>query len=308
MEPTSLVLLVIAAFLHAGANAFLKQARDKLAFTWWMLFASVILGAPLLVLAGLPHDRLGWILVGASGILEAVYFYTLSRAYSHGDLSQVYPIARGSAPLFIVGWAGIFLGERPSTAGMGGVLLIVLGLYLINLPSLRLWKKPLTTFKEPAAIWALLTGLLISIYMTVDKVGVEHVRPESYVELVLAVSGVALAAQWLHGSRRQALLAEVRAGKGHSARRAGACIVLGAAFGMAGYLLVLLALRLSPVGYIGAVREVSVVIGAWMGVRFFRERSGPVRIVASTLVVLGILIIALAGGSAHHAGASPMGR
>jgi drug/metabolite transporter (DMT)-like permease len=294
MQPTSLLLLLLAAFLHAAANALMKQARDKLAFTWWMLGASSVIGLPLL-LAGCPRDATGWTLVAASGLLEAVYFGALSRAYSLGDLSQVYPIARGSAPLFIVAWAGLFLRERPSAAGMCGVLTIVLGLYLINLPSLGDWRRPLSGFKQPAQRWALVTGVLISAYATVDKLGVEHVEPAAYLVLILAVAWLALAGQWLHAGRRRALLDEIDASARRSAGRARLLIVLGAVLGTAAYLLVLLALRLSPVGYIGAVREVSVVVGAWMGVRFFAEPAGPVRLVASALVFLGILLIALAG-------------
>jgi uncharacterized membrane protein len=294
MQPTSLALLFIAAFLHATANALMKGGRDKLAFTWWMLAVSSVFGIPIMV-AGWPQDAEAWTLVVASGLLEAVYFIALSRAYSYGDLSQVYPIARGSAPLFIVAWAGIFLHERPSAAGMCGVLTIVAGLYLINLPSLGDWKRPLSHIKEPAQRWALLTGVLISAYATVDKVGVAHVEPVPYLFLIMAVACLALAGQWLHPGRRRALLDEIGKGTRQFARSARLRIVLGAGVGSVAYLLVLLALRLSAVGYIGAVREVSIVIGAWMGVRFFAERSGRVRIVASMLVVLGILLIAFAG-------------
>jgi len=294
MQPTSLALLFIAAFLHATANALMKGARDKLAFTWWMLALSSVFGIPLMV-AGWPQDAEAWTLVVVSGLLEAIYFIALSRAYSYGDLSQVYPIARGSAPLFIVAWAGLFLHERPSAAGMCGVLTIVAGLYLINLPSLGDWKRPLSHIREPAQRWALLTGVLISAYATVDKVGVAHVEPVPYLFLIMAVGCLALAGQWLHAGRRRALLDEIGKGTRQFARSARLRIVLAAAFGSVAYLLVLLALRLSAVGYIGAVREVSIVIGAWMGVRFFAERSGGVRIVASSLVVLGILLIAFAG-------------
>jgi drug/metabolite transporter (DMT)-like permease len=294
MQPTSVALLLVAAFLHATCNALLKQARDKLAFTWWMLGASSLLGIPLLA-AGFPDEAAGWTFVGVSGLLEAVYFVVLSRAYTHGDLSQVYPIARGSAPLFILAWAGLFLDERPSAAGICGVLTIVLGLYLINLPSLGEWTRPLSGFRQPAARWALLTGVLISAYATVDKLGVKHVEPAAYVVLILAVAWLALAAQWLHPNRRRALLDEVSRSRGTTARRIQMRIVLCAVFGVAAYLLVLFALRISPVGYIGAAREVSVVIAAWMGVKFFAEKGGPVRIVASALVVSGILLIAWGG-------------
>ena len=295
MEPTSLVLLLIAAFLHAAVNALVKAARDKLAFTWWLLAASSLLGAPLLLVGAWPSDAEGWTLIVVSGLLESIYFVTLSRAYSYGDLSQVYPLARGSAPLFIVAWADIFLHERPSAAGFLGIMTVVVGLYLINLPSLGYWKQPLAGFRNRAARWALLTGVLISAYATVDKVGVRHVEPAPYVVLILLVAWLVLALQWLSTDRRRTLMEEVRAGKTVSATRARVCILFGAVFGTAAYLSVLLALRLSPVGYIGAVREVSVVIGAWMGVRLFGERGGLVRIVASVLVVIGILLITVAG-------------
>jgi uncharacterized membrane protein len=295
MELTSLALLLVAAVLHATVNAFMKGARDKLAFTWWLLGASSVFGAPLLLFAAWPGDAEGWILVVVSGVLESIYFVALSRAYTYGDLSQVYPIARGSAPLFIVAWAGLFLRERPSAAGLSGIMTIVLGLYLINLPSLREWKRPLAGFKDRPARWALLTGVLISAYATVDKLGVQYVEPAAYVVLILVVAWVVLAGQWLIAGRRRALLAEIDAGKGLSAARVRLYIASGAVFGTAAYLLVLLALRLSPVGYIGAVREVSVVIGAWMGVRLLGERGGTVRIVASGLVVVGIVLITVAG-------------
>jgi drug/metabolite transporter (DMT)-like permease len=294
MQPASLLLLLVAAFLHAAANALLKQAHDKLAYTWWMLGVSSVLGVPLLW-AGLPRESTGWGLVVISGLLEAIYFISLSRAYSLGDLSQVYPLARGSAPLFIVAWAALYLGERPSAAGLGGVLTIVLGLYLINLPSLAPWARPLSSANPPAQRWALLTGLLISAYATIDKLGVQHVAPAAYLVMILAVAWVALAPQWLSAARRQALLNEVWAPKQGQATWPRLRIVLGALFGTTAYLLVLLALRLSPLSYIGAVREISVVIGAWIGVRFFAEPAGPVRLVASMLVFLGILLIAVAG-------------
>jgi drug/metabolite transporter (DMT)-like permease len=253
-----------------------------------------VLGAPLL-LTGLPRDAAGWGLAVASGILEAAYFVTLSRAYSLGDLSQVYPIARGSAPLFIAVWAGLFLGERPSIAGVCGILTVVAGLYLINLPSLGDWKRPLAGFKEPAARWALLTGVFISGYTTVDKRGVEHAAPTAYLVIILAVGWVVLSVQWLLPGRRRALLDEVAPAKGRNANAVRLSLVLGAIFGNGAYLLVLQAMQLGAVGYVGAVREVSVVFGAWVGVRFFGERGGSVRLVASALVVLGMALITLRG-------------
>ena len=286
----SLILLVLAAVLHALSNALIKLSRDKLAFTWWMLTASAILGFPLIFFAGQPPP-IGWLIILVSGLIEAVYFITLTRAYALGDLSQVYPLARGSAPLFVLLWALVFLGERPTPIGVGGILIVVLGLYLVNLPSLSDWKRPLLGFRSPAARWALVTGILISIYSSIDKVGMRYVDPLPYLYLFLVVTWIALSAQWLNPNRRAALRAEWRAGHRKLLLSAAAAALLGGS----AYALVLAALRLSPVSYVSPVRELSVVFGAWIGVRFMGEPGGRLRIVAAALVALGIIVIALGG-------------
>lgn len=286
----SLILLLIAAVLHALSNALIKGSRDKLAFTWWMLTAHVIIGWPLLLLIGSPPP-IGWLIVIVSGLIEAVYFITLTRAYALGDLSQVYPIARGSAPLFVLLWAVLLLGEVPTIGGVGGILLIVAGLYLVNLPSLAEWSQPLIGLRSPAARWALFTGLLISIYSSLDKVGVRYIAPLPYLYLFLAVTWLALSAQWLDAKRRMALRAELRPDGMRRLLGAAAVAVLGGG----AYALVLAALRISPVSYVSPVREVSVVIGAWIGVRFMGEAGGRLRVLASMAIAGGIALIALVG-------------
>src|SRR5262245_27564394 len=104
MLATSLLLLLVAAVLHAITNVLIKNARDKLAFGWWMLGFFVVPCFPFLFFIHRTAS-MGWMLAIASGILEAVYFFTLSRAYTLGELSVVYPVARGSAPLFVLLWA-----------------------------------------------------------------------------------------------------------------------------------------------------------------------------------------------------------
>jgi len=290
MTLLSLALLVFAAVLHALSNVLIKLSRDKLAFTWWMLTASAIIGFPLIFFVGQPRP-IGWLIILVSGLIEAAYFITLTRAYALGDLSQVYPIARGSAPLFVLLWALLLLGERPTPIGVGGILIVVLGLYLVNLPSLSDWKRPLLGFRSPAARWALVTGLLISIYSSIDKVGMRYVDPLPYLYLFLVVTWLALSAQWFNPDRRSALRAELRVDKQKLVLRAAAAALLGGG----AYALVLAALRLSPVSYVSPVRELSVVIGAWLGVRFMDEAGGRLRIFAALLVALGIIVIALGG-------------
>jgi uncharacterized membrane protein len=170
-------------------------------------------------------------------------------------------------------------------------LIVVIGLYLVNLPSLADWRRPLLGFRSPAARWALMTGLLISIYSAIDKVGVRYVDPLPYLYLFLVVTWITLSAQWLNSDRRAALRAEVQIDR----RRVLLTATVVAILGSSAYALVLVALRLSPVSYVSPVRELSVVFGAWIGVRFMGEQGGRLRIFAALLVALGIMVIALGG-------------
>jgi drug/metabolite transporter (DMT)-like permease len=290
---TSVLLLLCAALLHAVTNALMKKSQDKLAFAWWMLGVFNLAGFPLLFQIPSVSPAAWWIVL-ASGLLEAIYFFTLTRAYSSGDLSVVYPIARGSAPLFLLFWAIVFLKERPSWIGICGILLVVAGLYFINLPSFAAWSRPLHTFRSVATRWALLTGILISSYSAIDKVGVRYFPPLVYLYLILLVCWICLSVQWLFRDRRSMLLREIRTTSGakHSPI---VWIFTASLLGTFSYLLVLAAMRLSPVSYVGPVREISVVFGSIIGIRFLGEQGGSLRIIASAFVALGIILIAMFG-------------
>lgn len=290
---SSLFLLLCAAAFHAAANALMKQSRDKLAFTWWMLGVFIVLGTPALFQISNVQSAAWWIVL-TSGFLEAIYFFTLTRAYTSGDLSVVYPIARGSAPLFLLLWAILFLRERPSWIGVCGILFIVSGLYFINLPSLAAWTQPLHAFRSAASRWALLTGILISGYSAIDKIGVRYFPPFIYLYSILLVCWMCLSIQWLMPPRRFYLLDEIRKREGDKRSRFVA-IVAAALCGTFGYLLVLAAMQLSPVSYVGPVREVSVLLGSVIGIRYLGEQGGSLRIAASAVVVFGIALIAVFG-------------
>lgn len=284
---SSLLLLLLAAALHALANLLMKKSRDKIAFTWWMLGAFCVPALPILFF--FPKVQpIAWYIAIGSGILEAIYFFTLTRAYTSGDLSLVYPIARGSAQLFLLMWAVLFLHERPSWIGVCGIAAVIIGLYLINLPSIHDWSRPLHAFKSIASRWAFLTGILISIYSAIDKVGVRYFPPFDYLFIILLVGWICLSVQWLMPNRRAALIMEPQ-------NRRWIAVIAAALFGTTGYLLVLAALRISPVSYVGPIREVSVVIGTWIGIQFLGEPGGRLRIFASILVVIGIGLITMFG-------------
>ncbi len=284
---SSLLLLLLAAALHALTNLLMKKSQDKIAFAWWMLGAFCVPSLP--VLFFIPNvPPIAWYVAIASGLLEAIYFFTLTRAYTSGDLSLVYPIARGSAQLFLLLWAVLFLKEHPSWIGITGIAAIIIGLYLINLPSIHAWSRPLHAFKTTASRWALLTGILISSYTAIDKIGVRYFHPFVYIFLILSVCWICLSIQWLMPDRRIPLMNEPK-------NRRWPWIIVAAIFGTAGYGLVLAALRISPVSYVEPIREVSVVMGTWIGIQFLGEPGGKLRIFASILVVIGIGLITMFG-------------
>ncbi len=284
---SSLLLLLLAAALHALANVLMKKSRDKIAFAWWMLAVTVVIGSPAFFF--IPHTQpLPWAILAISGVLEALYFFTLTRAYTSGDLSLVYPIARGSAQLFLLLWAVLFLKERPTWVALCGIVCVILGLYLINLRSIHDWRRPLQAFRSRASRWALLTGILISTYTAVDKVGIRYFPPFIYIYFVLFVALICLSILWFIPEGRAALIEEPK-------KRRIFAIFAGAIFGTAGYTLVLAALKISPLSYVGPVREVSVVIGAWIGIQFLSEQGGWLRVMASAFVVMGIVLITVFG-------------
>jgi drug/metabolite transporter (DMT)-like permease len=281
VSPLALALLFAAAGLHATWNLLVRQAEDRLVFTWWALVAVSPLVLPVL-LAG-PSLHGVWPFALASAALEAGYFATLAVAYGRGDFSLVYPIARGTAPLLLAAGAIFFLGERPGPLGLLGLAVLAAGLVLIG------WRAGWsgTVGRASGVGWALAVALFIALYSLVDATAVKRFPPVPYTILVFSLTAV-LAAPPLYFLRGpQAVLAEGR----RSWRR----IPLVAAFSLLSYGLVLRAYTIAPVAYAGAVREVSVVLAALAGWRLLGEGFGLSRLLGALLVFAGILLVAMAG-------------
>jgi drug/metabolite transporter (DMT)-like permease len=294
----AVALLVLSAVLHAVSQALIKAARDNRAFAWLSIGLSSLVGAPILIISGAGRaEPIGWCIAAASGAIEALYFSTLTKAYSVGDFSTVYPVARGSAPLFTLAWAVAFLGERPSPLGMAGILVVCVGIYLVGLPSIAEWKRPFAGAGGGAAPWALATGLAISCYTAVDKVGLRYFDPAAYLVVVMASAWLFQAPTFMGKAGREALMAElrgaVRDGRRFPAFHSFARVALCSALGFTAYALVLAALKIAPASYVAPTREIGVVLGAWIGVRRFGERGGPSRVLASAVVAAGIAAISL---------------
>jgi drug/metabolite transporter (DMT)-like permease len=262
--PLSAVALALgAAFLHAGWNVLLAGSRDTAAATAGLLVWGVaLLAVPALVTGGVSAEAVPFI--AASSALELVYFVLLARAYAGGELSVVYPIARGSAPVVVLVVGAIALKEDVPLGAAVGVLAIATGVMLVGWP----WR--------PARdlLFGLAVGAVIASYTLVDSEAVEHADPIAYLALVVAPCALVYP-----------LVTKTRPDLG--ARTA---LTAAATFGA--FLIVLAAFRLAPAAPVAAVRETSVVIAALFAAVFLHEQVGSRRLGGAFCVVAGVAAIA----------------
>jgi drug/metabolite transporter (DMT)-like permease len=304
VQPLALAFVAVAAVLHAGWNVLLKTSGDPL----WTAVRLQAIGSALLVpvaiIAWLVNGRPGLdgagiaIAVG-SGVLEAVYFVLLSAAYRRGDLSLVYPLARGSAPLLAVIVGVAILGERLAGIAAIGVGCVLAGILVVARP----WRALRASGRaERGAIgFALATGVMIAAYSAVDRVGVRIIEPWQY-GAILAVAATAFLALVTTVGRRLGLIwAPAVTGPGPVRRSPGSLARDGLAgvLSLTAYLLILVAYSMAPLAAVSPLRESAIVLGAaWGSIRLGEasgRRDAGLRVGAAAVVVVGAVLLALGG-------------
>lgn len=282
----TIALLALAAVIHSTWNLLSKRSLEKQVYLWLALLASLLIFLVPVYLLFPRFPPHAWLFIVLSGLLEAVYFLLLGSAYQRGDLSLVYPLARGSAPLFATLFAVVLLGEHPTPLGLVGILVIVLGIYILHLKALTLrgLVGPLLALRDRTSQLAVLVGITIASYSVVDKQGVSLVSPFPYLYLVFLVAATALAPYMLL-ARGTAIRRELRANWWS--------IGITGLLSVASYLLVLVALTTSQVSYVASVREMSIIFGAVLGTLVLREHFGRTKVLAAALIFAGILAIAI---------------
>lgn len=289
MDPFVIVLVAGSGILHVAWNIRLKRAGDPLrAATVGMLAASagiVPIGFAAWWVAGQdPFPVLGVALGLVSGTVEAAYFILLSAAYRRGDLSVVYPLARGTAPLLAVAIGVGILGERLGVAGSVGVAGLLAGFLILQRP----WRVLRGHGLDPSVAFALATGVTIATYTAIDRVGARLIDPLPYAAIITVTSAVVLVA-WVHVVGGGGVFAGGRA----QVRSAS----IGGLLTLAAYALVLWALSVAPLSGVSPLRESATVFAAaWGSVRLGEAAGrGEVarRVGASILIVGGALLLAL---------------
>jgi drug/metabolite transporter (DMT)-like permease len=296
VDPLALAFIAIAAVMHAAWNILLKTAGDPLRTATAGVVAASAALIPLVLISWLALGRPSippeaWVIGIVSGVVEVAYFVFLASAYRRGDLSVIYPLARGSAPLIAVAVAVTVLGERLPAAAWGGVALLFAGLLVVQRP----WKLlRVTTAHARAGVgFALLTGAMIATYSSLDRVGVGLTPAWLYSGILWPVCGAGLlVVAWL----RPRIL-DGRFAPGPEPLNVGRAVT-GGFLTFIAYGFVLAALSRAPLAIIAPLRESAVLLASAWGVVRLREAVGRreigIRIAGSLLVLAGAVVLAVA--------------
>nr|WP_174821323.1 DMT family transporter [Ruegeria arenilitoris] len=268
-----------AAILHAVWNAIVKTAGDRTTTLGLVAFGHVIPASVMVLVLPFPGgDSFVYILL--STVVHFGYYFMLGKAYQHGDLSVVYPIARGIVPALVALWAYLLLDEVLPLQAWIGIGLIAFGIQLSSWSSLR------QGVGGPALGFAVGTGLCISVYSVVDGIGVRlSGNTLSYwawgAFLHLFIAGFV-------GLRRRQVLTQLPA-------RTWVIGILGGFVSMLAYGLVLYAKNFAPLGAVSALRETSVIFAALIGFVFLHEGYWVRRLGAAILMAGGVALVGLSG-------------
>jgi drug/metabolite transporter (DMT)-like permease len=287
MTAFALVLVLIAAVLHATWNLCAKRAGGGLPFVWLVGATICVLYVP--VLTGycwwrhrvLTWSQVAWIL--GSGVLKTGYSLFLQRGYRTGDFSLIYPLARGTGPLLSTLAAVLLLGERPTPLAVAGGVVIVAAIFFLT-DGTRLFHESRAHLRN-AINYGVISGLFIAAYTIWDQRGVHRLG----IPPILYDGGTAFVVLALVTPFAIPRWPEVRRhAREHKRFVAGMALLSPVA-----YVLILTAMRFTPVSYVAPAREVSIVIGAFMGARLLKESDGQRRIWAAIAMAIGIVALAL---------------
>jgi drug/metabolite transporter (DMT)-like permease len=220
----------------------------------------------------------------ATILVHALYFVVLGRAYQAGDLSTVYPVARGLGVALVPALAFALLGERLSPVGVTGIALVVAGVIALQLAGRRRDGSGMRAFVNPGTPWALVSGLMTASYSLIDKAGVAWMHPIPYIGIMFA--GMTLLIFPIARRNPDALRREWATNR--------RTILAASGMTIGGYLLVLFAFRLSKTGYVVAARETSIVLSAVIGHFWLREGPLGPRLWPAAVVLAGVACVALA--------------
>jgi len=275
--------VLLAAACHAGWNASIKRTLDPLATTTVVAIGAGLVALPFVPFYGWPAPA-SWPWLIASIVIHLFYFAGLIESYRTGDMGQVYPIARGAAPLMTATITTLFVGERLGLYGWGGIVLLAFGVLLLSLRGGR----DLAKLDRTAVGFALFTAVTVCVYSVVDGVGARLAGPgKANAYSLLLFVGIAPVVVAYALVRRgmtviPAMLPAWRTGLG------------GGALAVISYSVAIWAMTVAPIAIVAALRETSVLFGAIIAVVILKEPLRPARVAAAVVIVTGLALLRLA--------------
>jgi drug/metabolite transporter (DMT)-like permease len=280
VDPFVFGIVLFGAACHAGWNALIKFGLEPFTTTSLIAIASMLVALPLVPFVGFPITA-AWPWLISSAILHLGYYIGLTEAYRTGDMSQVYPIARGSAPLMTATASAALLGEILSWRGWLGIAVLASGIFLISFRGSR----DLAKIDKRAIGFALFTAVTICGYSIVDGTGARAAgNAHSYTVWLFILDGVMMA-----------VFAPLRRGTGVfvDMARYWKSGLAGGALSLAAYWIAIWAMTVAPIAIVAALRETSVLFGAAIAVVLLGEPLRTTRIIAAVMIVTGLTLIRL---------------
>ncbi len=274
-----MALVLCAALMHASWNAIIKSERDRLVGFGVVMASGAVICAPLLPFLGpMSPEAIPWLIL--SGVVHVFYYFFLLSAYAHGDLSHVYPIARGLGPTLVAIFSGVLIGEHLKLHEAGGVLLVSLGIMALALA------KGLKDLGGRGTVFAIVTGITVAGYTFADGLGSRvSGNAIAYIAWLNVVEGpwVLVFAMWKR--RPGPVLAYLRLYGWRSA--------IGGVIATLGYGIAIYALSVGAMAHVAALRETSVLFATVIGTRLLGEPFGAKRAMAAGMIVAGLVLMNL---------------
>lgn len=284
----ALLLVLCSGLTHAIWNLFTKRSLNKSVFLWSIHIAATVLLLPYFIYELFHMEITGsfLLLVFFSMSFQGGYFIFLSRAYSYGDMSQVYPIMRGTGAFFVPVMSVLVFGESLSPIGWIGLCCIVGGLFAISgfFGKREIRENKERSIASKAVLSALAVGFCITGYTLLDKQLVQNMSPFALIE-ISNISYVIFSTFAVMKSKQIKQEWQVN----------WRTIMIGTFLAPGSYVLFLFAMKLAPLASIAPIREVGTVFGTLLGVFLLKEQNGLLRVIMSSVITIGIISIALMG-------------
>lgn len=270
------VLILFAAFLHASWNIIIKSVSNSLVAMGIMTVTQSIIFAPLIFFFPIPSG-ITWFFIFGSVVLHNIYFINLGQSYNKGDLSFIYPVARGCAPVFVTILSIIFLKENISTVGIFGILIVSCGLLFLAIEHYK------NNFNFDILRISIFIALIISLYTFCDGAGVRSVENSfSYIVWLFFLEGwVTIGYVYLH--KKDELLT--------IQPRELILIICGSIMSFIAYSITIWSMKYIAIGYVASIRESSIIFVAIIGVLFLKEKITWVRLFSACIFFVGVVLI-----------------